>query len=71
MKIAVAGSRKEKIYENKEVSWEEFCHMVSQTKRTSETMVEYYSFPKEKQDDIKDVGGFVGGSLKDNRRKKG
>ena len=44
MKIAVAGSRKEKIYENKEVSWEEFCHMVSQTKRTSETMVEYYSF---------------------------
>ena len=71
MKIAVFNSRKEKLCENKEISWEEFCHRVSQTKRTSETMAQYDSFPKEKQDDIKDVGGFVGGSLKDNRRKKG
>ena len=62
---------KKKLCENKEISWEEFCHRVSQTKRTSETMAQYDSFPKEKQDDIKDVGGFVGGSLKDNRRKKG
>ena len=71
MKIAVFNSRKEKLCENKEISWEAFCHKVSQTKRTSETMVEYDSFPKEKQDDIKDVGGFVGGSLKEGRRKKG
>ena len=71
MKIAVFNSRKEKLCENKEISWEAFCHKVSQTKRTSETMAQYDSFPKEKQDDIKDVGGFVGGSLKDNRRKKG
>ena len=71
MKIAVFNSRKEKLCENKEISWEAFCHKVSQTKRTSETMVEYDSFPKEKQDDVKDVGGFVGGSLKEGRRKKG
>lgn len=71
MKIAIANSRKEKIYENKEVSWEEFCNKVSNTKRTNETILEYDSFPKEKQDDIKDVGGFVGGSLKEGRRKKG
>ena len=71
MKIAVFNSRKEKLCENKEISWEAFCHKVSQTKRTSETMAQYDSFPKEKQDDIKDVGGFVGGSLKEGRRKKG
>ena len=71
MKIAVAHSRKEKIYENKEISWEEFCDKVSNTKRTNETILEYDSLPKEKQDDIKDVGGFVGGSLKEGRRKKG
>ena len=56
MKIAVAHSRKEKIYENKEISWEEFCDKVSNTKRTNENMFEYDSLPKEKQDDIKDVG---------------
>ena len=55
MKIAVFNSRKEKLCENKEISWEEFCHKVSQTKRTSETMVEYDSFPKEKQDDTKKI----------------
>ena len=55
MKIAVFNSRKEKLCENKEISWEAFCHKVSQTKRTSETMVEYDSFPKEKQDDICNV----------------
>ena len=53
MKIAVFNSRKEKLCENKEISWEAFCHKVSQTKRTSETMVEYDSFPKEKQEIIK------------------
>ena len=46
MKIAVFNSRKEKLCENKEISWEAFCHKVSQTKRTSETMAQYDSFPK-------------------------
>ena len=71
MKITVFNSRKEKLGENKEMSWEKFCDKVSHTKRTSETMAQYDSFEKQIQDDIKDVGGFVAGSLKDNRRKKG
>ena len=35
MKITVFNSRKEKLGENKEMSWEEFCDKVSNTKRTS------------------------------------
>ena len=31
---------------------------------------EYINFPKDIQDNIKDVGGFVGGNLKDGKRKK-
>ena len=31
---------------------------------------EYINFPKDIQDNIKDVGGFVGGILKDGKRRK-
>jgi hypothetical protein len=32
-------------------------------------LAEYLSYPKAKQDELKDVGGFVAGTLKDNKRK--
>lgn len=34
-----------------------------------ETLDEYLKLPKSKQDELKDVGGFVAGALKGNRRK--
>ena len=71
MKISVGKSRMSRKWENKEISWEEFCNMVKNTTRTSETVKEYKTMAKERQDSIKDVGGFVGGHLKDGRRKKG
>src|SRR5690606_2824071 len=37
--------------------------------RGTETLSEYLKLPKREQDELKDVGGFVGGTLKDNRRK--
>ena len=60
MKIAVFNSRKEKLCENKEMSWEEFCDKVSNTKRTNETILEYDSFEKQKQDDkyINDLNNY-------------
>ena len=36
---------------------------------TQETQAEYLKMPKRQQDDIKDVGGFVGGTLTDGHRK--
>ena len=71
MIIATGNSRKDKIWKNVEITWEEFLKRVCSTYRTSETMAEYRKLPKHKQDELKDVGGFVGGKLKDGRRKNG
>jgi len=71
MKIAYGNSRMEKKWKNRDVSWEEFCQRVSKPIHTTETVEEYRKMTKKQQDDIKDVGGFVGGHLKEGRRKSG
>lgn len=71
MIIAVGNSRMDKKWKNKEITWEEFCKRVSQTIRTTESVSEYRTLSKKRQDELKDVGGFVGGALKEGKRKKG
>lgn len=71
MKIAIGNSRMDKKWKNKDISWADFCARVKTTQRTTETVEEYRKMKKGMQDDIKDVGGFVGGYLKGGRRKKG
>ena len=71
MKIAVGNSRMDKKWKNREISWEELCQRVSVTIRTTETVEEYRKLKKGSQDSIKDVGGFVGGALREGRRKNG
>jgi len=71
MKIAYGSSRMDKKWKNTDISWEDFCSRVKTTQRTTETVEEYRKMRKGGQDSIKDVGGFVGGHLKDGRRKKG
>ncbi|NCD10234.1 MAG: hypothetical protein EOL98_12590, partial [Negativicutes bacterium] len=71
MKIAYGNSRMDKKWKNTDISWEDFCSCVKTTQRTTETVEEYRKMRKGGQDSIKDVGGFVGGHLKDGRRKKG
>lgn len=71
MKIAVGNSRMDKKWKNREISWEELCQRVSSTIRTTETVEEYRKLKKGAQDNIKDVGGFVGGQLREGRRKNG
>ena len=70
MDICIGNSRKDKFWKNEEISLEKFIKRISITIRTSETMEEYNHLPKSKQDDIKDVGGFILGKLKDNKRRK-
>ena len=43
---------------------------MSRPVRTGETAAEYRQMPRARQADVKDVGGFVGGMLKDGLRKK-
>lgn len=67
--IAIGRSRKETSWKNREMSWFELVGKLGQTVRTHETYEEYKKLSKTKQDEIKDVGGFVGGTLKGGRRK--
>lgn len=67
--IATAASRLSLKWTNSELMWSEFLARLSVPLKTQETMSEYQGMSKAKQSNIKDVGGFVGGSLKDGRRK--
>lgn len=69
--ISVANSRTSRHWKNINVSWEGFLDKVKTTRRTAETIEEYRKLSKPKQDEIKDVGGFVAGKLRDGRRKTG
>ena len=68
--ISTGNSRMEKRWNGREMELEEFVGRISTTIRTSETVEQYRKLSKAKQDDIKDVGGFVLGKLKGGRRKK-
>jgi predicted P-loop ATPase len=67
--ISTAGTRKAARWQPQNIFWSEFIEKVSRPVRSTETLAEYLSFPKSVQDDLKDVGGFVGGVLRDNIRK--
>lgn len=71
LKIATAKNRFETKWTNREVTWEEIVKRLKRTKRTNETLEEYKAMKKDDQDAIKDVGGFVGGSLKEGLRRNG
>lgn len=71
MIISIADNRKSKTWKNIELTWDEFLARAGTTKRTLETVEEYKNMSKKDKDEIKDAGGFVGGKLKDGKRKKG
>ncbi|MDU6249800.1 MAG: hypothetical protein E6612_12915, partial [Paeniclostridium sordellii] len=69
--IAIGRSRKEINYVNKSISYLDFINnYLKDTKYTKENYKEYINFSKDIQDNIKDVGGFVGGFLKGGKRRK-
>lgn len=67
--IATGASRKSTKWINSTMMWSELVARLAVPLRTSETLSEYQNMPKKKRDDIKDVGGFVGGTLSAGRRK--
>ena len=69
--IATGSSRTTKIWKNTAFTWEEFVERLRTTTKTTETQGEYRNMSKSKQDDIKDVGGFVGGKLREGKRRAG
>lgn len=71
LSISTGKSRKETSWENKEVFWADLVKKFTTTHRTAETHKDYLKHDKEKQDEIKDIGGFVGGHILHGRRKNG
>lgn len=69
--ITTGRSRKSTNWRREEITWDELCTRLSNTHRTHETIREYTSMSKARQAEIKDVGGFVGGTLSGKRRLKG
>lgn len=67
--IATGSSRRSASWKTKEMLWSEFVDKLGRVTRTQETQQEYFRMPKEERDNAKDVGGFVGGTLKGGRRK--
>lgn len=66
--IATADSRKAMRWTNAEWTWQTFAERLFKLIRTPETMAEYDNATKDRQGEIKDVGGFVGGYLRDGKR---
>ncbi|NRG43324.1 virulence-associated protein E [Bacillus sp. CRN 9] len=67
--LSSAGSRKATLWPAQTLYWSELVERLRTAVRGTETLVEYLKMPKKQQDDLKDVGGFVGGTLAGNRRK--
>lgn len=70
-KIAVATgrNRNETKWKNLEMTYSSFIEKLETTTRTRESHKEYIRMSKSAQGEIKDVGGFVAGSIKGGRRK--
>ena len=69
LQISTAGSRKSTNWPRCEIMWSEFTEKLKTPIRGTETLEQYLALPKARQDDLKDVGGFVGGTFTGDRRK--
>ena len=67
--IATGMSAKSKVWKNKTTTWSDLVAKISEPHHTNETFNEYMSAAKDDQSKIKDVGGYVGGYLRNGRRK--
>jgi putative DNA primase/helicase len=67
--ISAAGSRKATQWPAQIIYWSELVERLRLAERGTETLEEYLKLPKSQQDELKDVGGFVAGTLAGNRRK--
>lgn len=69
--LAVGASKTQKKWKNQTMAWSDFLDRLGKPTITQETVADYKKMPKSEQDEVKDVGGFVGGWLKEGKRKRG
>lgn len=66
--VCVGSSRKARTWKKKTVRWSQLVAKLADTKRTPETQAQFFKMSKVKQDEIKDIGGFVAGELEGGKR---
>lgn len=66
--IATGRHRRETNWKNTDMLWTDFVQKLSKTHRTAETVAEYSALKPDRQAEIKDVGGYVGGHITGGRR---
>lgn len=59
--VAVANTRRAKVWKNKKAKWSDLVERMSTTTKTAETVAEYKAMSRDQQAEIKDTGAFVGG----------
>lgn len=69
IKITTGNSRKATVWNGQELRWSDFIRRISQPVRTEESLTDYKAMSRAEQDTLKDIGGFVGGTLTGSRRK--
>ena len=69
IKITVGSNRKSMNWQQQTLLLSEFYARLQIPARSTETMVEYLKLTKAAQDNLKDIGGFVAGTLSGTRRK--
>ena len=67
--VSMAGSRKATYWPKSEIMWSDFAEKLKTPVHSPEIMEQYLSMPKNRQSELKDVGGFVGGTFTNDRRK--
>ena len=67
--ISSAGSRKATVWPKSTILWSEFADRLKTPVRSSETYEQYLAMTKAQQAELKDAGGFVGGTFMGDRRK--
>lgn len=66
--ISTGRNRFDTKWKNRQMTWSSILKRLSTPHRTPETYAEYTAATKADQDKIKDVGGFVGGTLQGGKR---
>jgi predicted P-loop ATPase len=67
--ISIGNSRRASIWTKTEMYWSEFIDKLKTPARSTESYKDYMALSKARQDELKDVGGYVGGSFRGDRRK--
>lgn len=67
--ISTGNSRKSIDWKTEVLKWSDFVNKIKTPARTDETLEEFLAMKKPEQDKLKDVGGFVGGKLKEGKRR--